>query len=65
MKGWNVEVDIVFSETWLSADLKQIHMILQNAISDFIGENDRIINIESKIDDSGLSRFWIYVQLAA
>jgi hypothetical protein len=60
-----MEVDIVLSETWLSANFRQIHMILQNAISDFIDENDRIINIESKIYDSGLSRFWIYVQRAA
>jgi hypothetical protein len=53
-----MRVNIVLSETWLKADLQLMKAILNQAIEDFVEE--RIINIESKTESDGLSRFWIY-----
>jgi len=57
-----MEINIIRSETWLSDDFESISTILQEAIHDFVDEDDRIINIQMVKDSSGLSRFWIYLQ---
>jgi hypothetical protein len=56
------EINIIRTETWLNDDFDSIHAILEQAIKDFIEEDDRIINIQMVKDSSGLSRFWIYVE---
>ncbi len=53
------EVSIIWSETWLKQDIAGVSKILDEAV-ELVGENEIIINIESKQDSSGLSRFWIY-----
>ena len=58
------EVSIIFSESWLRMDVGSINELLTETINEFIEETDRIINIEKHTDDSGLSRFWIYVESA-
>lgn len=53
-------VSIVRSETFFSdTNLKEIQSILDEAIADFLDENERIINIEVK-EHCGMQRFWIY-----
>lgn len=59
-----MEVNIIRSETWLNDDIDEISSILEETVKDFIEPNEQIINIESKKNDSGLSRFWIYTMKA-
>ena len=54
------KVSLIRSETWLTNNFEIINKILEETISEFVRENERIINIEMKTDISGLSRFWIY-----
>ncbi len=56
------EVSIIFSESWLTADIDDINEFLTQTINEFIKENDRIINIERVVSPSGYSRFWIYIE---
>ena len=56
------KINIIRSQTWLKDDFENITDILEEAIKDFVDENDEIINIESKESENGLSRFWIYVK---
>ena len=58
------EVNIIFSESWLRMDIGSINELLTETINEFVEETDRIINIEKHTDDSGSSRFWIYVESA-
>ena len=55
-----MKVNIVLSETWMSAGKESIEATLNEAIEDFVETDERIINIECKTERNGLSRFWIY-----
>ena len=59
------EVNIIFSESWLKMDIGSINELLTETINEFIDEGDEIINIEKHTDDSGSSRFWIYIKSVA
>jgi len=55
------KVNIIRSETWLIDDFKNnISQILNETITDFVEDNEKIINIEMITQKNGLSRFWIY-----
>jgi len=54
------EVNIIRSESWLECDLNTIDKILNKTITELVGDNEKIINIEMKTNLNGLSRFWIY-----
>ena len=58
----NIETNVILSESWSEKyqDIDNINTLLQEAIDDFVDENDTIINIEVKTGSSGLLRFWIY-----
>ena len=56
------EVNIIFSETWLKMSTSDINDLLNETINEFVNPMyDNIVNIERHIEDSGLSRFWIYI----
>ena len=55
-----MKVNLIRSSTWLNDNFEDIHRTLDETIKDFVEADDRIINIESKTDTNGLSRFWIY-----
>ena len=55
-----MQVNLIKSETWLDGDSEKICSILNETIKEFVADDERIINIESKTKDSGLVRFWIY-----
>jgi hypothetical protein len=55
-------INLIRSETWLSDNFEDISSILEETINEFVDIRDRIINIESKKSDNGMSRFWIYVE---
>lgn len=55
------EINLIRSETWLTADFDDINSILENTIKEFV-EDERIINIQVVTEKSGLSRFWIYIE---
>ncbi|HUW43580.1 MAG TPA: hypothetical protein VMV95_01285 [Bacillota bacterium] len=56
------EILIIRSGTWLGEQkLEIIQQILDETIEDFV-KDERIINIEVKETDSGLMRFWIYLE---
>ncbi len=57
-------VNIVRSETWLDDNFKDISLILEQTIKEFVSEKERIINVQVVKSDSGLSRFWIYTELS-
>ena len=59
-----IMVKLTRSETWINDDFDNIHNVLDETIKDFVGEDERIINIEVKTSESGLSRFWIYTTKA-
>ncbi len=61
MKKEETKVHLIKSETWLNANFEEIHSVLEDTVKDFV-ENERIINIQVVKDDSGLSRFWIYLE---
>lgn len=55
------KANIIRSETLLDNDnIGNIDSILNQAIEDFVTNDEVIINIESKTVGTGLSRFWIY-----
>jgi len=56
------EVCIVFSEKWLKMDTGSISELLTETINEFLDADDEIINIEKHTDETGSSRFWIYVK---
>lgn len=56
------EINIIRSETWLEDNFEDISLVLAETIKEFVGEKNRIINIEAIKADSGLSRFWIYTE---
>lgn len=55
------KVNIIRSETWLEDDIDNIGDILDNAIEEFVSDQEEIINIECR-EVNGLSRFWIYTR---
>ena len=55
------KTNVIWSETWLNADIINVNDILQKTVNDFVKESDIIINIEVKVGSNGLSRFWIYI----
>jgi len=58
--GKKREINITRSETWLTDDFKSMSELLEETINEFVDADERIINIECKTDETGLSRFWIY-----
>jgi len=56
-----MDVNIIRSETWLNDNFEEIHSILDETIEEFVDDSKQIINIESKTEANGLSRFWIYI----
>lgn len=58
-----MEVNIIKSESWLKSGLKEQDGILNEAIKTYVGEDERIINIQM-IEENSLKRFWIYTQKA-
>lgn len=56
-----MEINIIRSETWLNDSLVDINSILQETVRDFVTRKDKIVNIQVRKEDTGLSRFWIYV----
>ena len=54
-------IQLTRSETWMGDDFKDIHSILDDTIKEFVGKEDKIINIEVK-ESGGLKRFWIYTE---
>jgi len=59
----NKKINIIRSETWLTDNFENISQILNETISDFVKDEEKIINIEMKIQKNGLSQFWIYTIL--
>jgi len=57
-----IQTSVIRSKTWLSEDIDNLNIILQETINNFVDKDDTIINIEMKTDYSGLSRFWIYIK---
>jgi hypothetical protein len=55
-------VTIVKSEAWTKELYSDINVILNEAISQFNIDSANIINIQVVKDESGLSRFWIYIK---
>jgi len=55
------KVNLIRSETWLNDDFNVIYSTLNDTIKEFVGKDDRIINIEVK-ESGGLKRFWIYTE---
>ena len=53
---------IIFSDTWLTMTTAQIQDCLQQTLDDFVNGEDEVINIQMVTNDSGSSRFWIYVR---
>jgi hypothetical protein len=58
-------MELVRSETWLRDDFENISSILEETIKEYVSDDEVIVNIESKTNDSGLSRFWIYIEKRA
>jgi len=54
-------VSLIRSETWIDDNYDEINTILEEAIAEMVGDNQRIVNIEVK-ERGGLKRFWIYVE---
>ena len=54
------KVNIIKSETWLKMDLSAQNECLNECISDFVEDNERIINIQLVEGSNGLSYFLIY-----
>lgn len=55
------KVNIILSESFMvdHVDLTFISEVLDEAIAEFVDNDERIINIETK-ECGGQSRFWIY-----
>ena len=53
-------VEIARSETWMKADIEQLHDTLNETIENFLDDNSRIINIEQQYCNDGQYRFCIY-----
>lgn len=54
------KIKIIRTETWLDDDIENIDNILNQAIEDFVSDDEVILNIECKTENDQLSRFWIY-----
>lgn len=58
-------IDLIKSETWLDNHYQPFNImndLLQQAIKDFVGKNDEIINIQMIRSKSGLNYFLIYIK---
>lgn len=53
-------VELIRSQTWMDDNFKNITDILDETIREFVSEEYKIINIETK-ERNGLTRFWIYI----
>ncbi len=52
-------VTIIKSESWMQSDTAEQDEILNDAIIEFVDDDERIINIQM-VDEGGLKRFWIF-----
>ncbi len=59
-----MKIEIIRSSTWINDNYDNICDVLDETIEDCVNKNDKIINIETKTSESGLTRFWIYIEKA-
>jgi len=57
------KVGIIRSESWLDDNFEDISQILEETITEFVEDNEEIINIQVKKENNGTSRFWIYTKI--
>ena len=53
---------LIRSQTWLKDDFDDIHNVLDETIEDFVSNEDEVINVQVVKEETGLSRFWIYIK---